>query len=98
MITKRDCLAAMENIKLAMTQLVPDGHSCAVCGDTGHQAFECHFNPLVVQEKIENFTNTWRCFHCNEIFTDPKEAEEHFGERSEMLLLQGARPVCVLSA
>ena len=22
----------------------------------------------------------WKCFHCNEVFTDPKEAEEHFGK------------------
>lgn len=21
----------------------------------------------------------WRCFHCNELFTDREEAEEHFG-------------------
>jgi hypothetical protein len=28
-------------------QLEPDGHCCAICGDSGHAAFECGFNPLV---------------------------------------------------
>jgi hypothetical protein len=22
---------------------------------------------------------SWRCFHCDEVFTDPKDAAEHFG-------------------
>lgn len=25
-------------------QTKPDGLNCAICGDTGHQAFECRFN------------------------------------------------------
>lgn len=32
---------------------------------------------------VKNLTpphfNTWRCFHCQEVFTDPDEAEAHFG-------------------
>ena len=24
----------------------------------------------------------WRCFHCNEAFTSPEEAADHFGESS----------------
>lgn len=28
-------------------QMKPDGNNCAVCGDIGHQAFECRFNPFV---------------------------------------------------
>ena len=23
---------------------------------------------------------TWRCFHCDEVFTDPAAARDHFGE------------------
>lgn len=23
----------------------------------------------------------WRCFHCDRVFTDPADAEEHFGSR-----------------
>jgi len=25
----------------------------------------------------------WRCFHCNEVFTNPKAARDHFGVDSE---------------
>lgn len=25
-------------------------------------------------------TTEWRCFHCDEIFTDPKDARLHFGD------------------
>jgi hypothetical protein len=35
---------------------------------------------------------TWRCFHCNDVFTDRDEAEAHFGI-DEMAL-----PACKLSA
>jgi hypothetical protein len=31
---------------------------------------------------------SWRCFHCDEVFTDPAEAELHFGET------QFAEPLC----
>lgn len=36
-------------------QTRPDGQSCAVCGDTGHQAMECHHNKIRswVQHKAE---------------------------------------------
>lgn len=38
---------AIEAMQLAKQQLDPDGHCCAVCGDSGHMAFECGANPLV---------------------------------------------------
>lgn len=38
---------AIENLTLAKQQLEPDGNCCSVCGDDGHMAFECGFNPLV---------------------------------------------------
>lgn len=31
----------------------------------------------------------WKCFHCNEVFIDEKEAAEHFGDRRST-----SRPVC----
>jgi hypothetical protein len=34
---------------------------------------------------------TWRCFHCNTLFTNPKHAAEHFGAH------EGATPACKLS-
>jgi hypothetical protein len=82
MIPKRDYIAAIKNLKAAMTQLAPDGKNCAICEDTDHQAFECHFNPLVVAQKAEGFQASWRCFQCNEIFTSKEKAAEHFGERN----------------
>lgn len=39
------------------------------------------YKPVVVQERIEGFESTWRCFQCNAIFTNEKEAAEHFGEK-----------------
>lgn len=35
-------------LQSAMQQLEPDGECCSVCGDSGHQAWECHFNPLYI--------------------------------------------------
>ncbi len=34
---------------------------------------------------------TWRCFHCDTLFTNPKHAAEHFGRD------EGATPACKLS-
>jgi len=31
----------------AKQQLEPDGHCCSICGDSGHMAWGCGFNPLV---------------------------------------------------
>lgn len=44
--TKRNYEEAIANLQAAMEQLEPDGGNCAVCGDGGHQAFECGHNPL----------------------------------------------------
>jgi hypothetical protein len=38
---------AIEALAEAKKQLEPDGNCCSVCGDSGHQAFECGHNPLV---------------------------------------------------
>lgn len=34
---------------------------------------------------------TWRCFHCDEVFTNPRHAAEHFGYE------EGFTPACKLS-
>lgn len=44
--TKQEYKKAIENLKLGMEQLEPDGNCCSICGDSGHMAFECGFNPL----------------------------------------------------
>jgi hypothetical protein len=45
--TKQQYLAAAQTLLHACEQLEPDGRPCVICGDTGHQAFECGHNPLV---------------------------------------------------
>ncbi len=40
---------ALEALTLARHQLEPDGNPCAVCGDSGHMAWECGHNPLLAQ-------------------------------------------------
>ena len=46
MLTEEDYDIAIAVLKLAKTQLTPDGHNCVICWDNGHQAWECRFNPL----------------------------------------------------
>lgn len=90
MITAEEYGAAIDALKLASTQLEPDGNPCAVCGDSGHQSWECHHNPLVLAKRVEVAEGRWRCYHCNEVFDDPEEARKHFGNTSE------ATPRCIL--
>lgn len=45
--TAKQYEVAIEHLRDALTQLVPNGNGCHVCGDSGHQAFECGWNPLV---------------------------------------------------
>ena len=75
--TKNLYLKAIENLKLGMIQLEPDGNCCSVCGDDGHQAWECHHNPL---SRNYMYREHWRCFHCNQIFYNVDDAHEHFGD------------------
>jgi hypothetical protein len=37
---------AIEALLMAKNQLEPDGKPCAICADSGHQAWECGHNPL----------------------------------------------------
>lgn len=81
-IKKEEYRSAIDKIKLAMTQLEPDGQLCAICGDIDHQAWECHHNPLVLAKRVEHAEGRWRCYHCDEVFDDPEEARKHFGNIS----------------
>lgn len=45
--TKEQYDNAIENLQLAKQQLEQEAHPCTVCGDSGHLAYECGFNPLV---------------------------------------------------
>lgn len=45
--------AVTDAIRDARGQLKPDGTSCHVCHDTGHQAWECGHNPLLAMALCE---------------------------------------------
>jgi hypothetical protein len=51
-LTKEQYLEAIENLKLGMTQLEPDGHCCAICSDSDHFAWGCHHNPLAMSQEV----------------------------------------------
>lgn len=70
---------AIAELECARSQLAPDGHNCAVCGDSGHQAFECHHNPLVVARRWTAATSVWRCYHCDFTARNEDQAKAHFG-------------------
>lgn len=77
--TAEDYTEAVEALELAAEQLEPDGNSCIVCGDSGHQAFECHHNPLLMARRAIAATNVFRCYHCGFVGVTQSECEEHFG-------------------
>ena len=78
MFTEKDYLSAIRKLKRGMAQLQPNGYPCFICGDTGHQAWECHHNPLVAVELAEKY----QCYHCGRIFSE-EDAEEHFGKSED---------------
>jgi hypothetical protein len=77
--SREDYEESIADLRDAMTQLAPDGDNCAVCHDSGHQAWECHHNPLVMARKAVALESAWRCFHCDAVFTDEDAARAHFG-------------------
>lgn len=82
-ITAFDYDQAIYDLMCAKEQLTPDGKSCSVCGDGGHQAWECHHNPLVMTRRAAKERATYRCFHCGQSFMDQDTAADHFGKRDE---------------
>lgn len=82
-ITAEDYDDAIAELREAKTQLEPDGDNCHVCHDSGHQAWECHHNPLAMARQAAHMRHQWRCFHCGDVFTDEKLAAEHFGSRGD---------------
>ena len=88
-ISAEDYDEAINDLTRAKEQLKPNGNCCAVCEDGGHQAWECHHNPLVMARRTAKELATYRCFHCGKSFTDLNDAKEHFGSRDER-----ERPAC----
>jgi hypothetical protein len=89
---KEDYEKSIKDLQEGMTQLEPDGNCCAICGDNDHQAWECHHNPLVHSKRYWKSLTEYRCFHCGQVFTDEKNAEEHFGKRKD----EPPLPICSL--
>jgi hypothetical protein len=81
--TAADYDEAIEALVAAKGQLEPDGRGCVVCGDSGHQAMECHHNPLVMARRFAAAEDVWVCFHCGERFTTADDARRHFGPELE---------------
>ncbi len=54
---------AIKSLTDGKRQLEPDGDPCAVCGDGGHQAMECGFNPLVAMLLCQQIARTADEFH-----------------------------------
>lgn len=82
-ITAEDYDEAIRDLEAAKTQLKPDGNNCAVCHDSGHQAWECHHNPLVMARRGVKAELEWRCFHCGDVFHTAAEAVGHFGKSQD---------------
>jgi hypothetical protein len=82
-LTLADYNEAIEALQDAKQQMEPDGENCRVCGDSGHQAWQCHHNPLVMARRAAKSQTEWRCFHCGDVFTDEQAATEHFGRTSD---------------
>lgn len=78
--TVEDYDEAIEALQDARNQVEPDGALCRVCHDGGHQAWECHHNPLVMARRAVQSSTVWRCYHCGGVFTTYEDAEEHFGK------------------
>jgi uncharacterized protein with PIN domain len=83
LITADEYDEAIRELQAAKTQLKPDGNNCAVCHDSGHQAWECHHNPLVMARRGVKAEMEWRCFHCGDVFHTDTEARAHFGKSED---------------
>ena len=79
LITREQYFNALHMIVEAMGQLEPDSRVCVLCGDNDHQAWECDLNPVKMMLEAKRQRGEWRCFHCNETFTNYAAAREHFG-------------------
>ena len=58
-ITAEDYDEAIQDLQQAKTQLQPDGDNCHVCHDSGHQAWECHHNPLAMAREASKMRYQW---------------------------------------
>lgn len=72
--TTHQYVEAIKALQEGMQQLEPDGHCCSVCGDGGHQAFECGHNPLFAMATCQEMSVDARDLHDilhNGVIADP---------------------------
>ena len=79
-LTAADYDEAIQALQDAKAQAEHPCGGCTVCGDCGHQANQCHHNPLLMARRAIMSAKVWRCYHCNAVFTDHADAEVHFGK------------------
>lgn len=102
--TQADYTDAIIALVAGMSQLEPDGDNCHVCHDSGHQAWECHHNPLVMAKRaaqaraMEGTAIPWRCFHCSQVFHTVEDAREHFGKDPRVVAECRRRYICIRCA
>lgn len=61
--TLKDYETAIENLQGGMQQLVGDARHCMVCGDSGHMAYECRHNPLLIMLRYNVFVHAAEGLH-----------------------------------
>lgn len=73
--TAEDYAEAIRALQDAALQLEPDGRDCTVCGDGGHQGFECDgHNPLILARVgYARITHQWPGRMGQTEITDPRE-------------------------
>ncbi len=89
MYSKDDYFEAIYILFRGSSQLEPNGIHCSICEDIGHQAWQCHHNPLNHAKQFWASMTSFRCFHCGRLFTGDKDAIEHFGEKASSFV-----PLC----
>lgn len=65
----------------ALTCNDPDSKECSDNCITRHRHELSAANAALAEERAarERAEQSWKCFHCGEVFTDEKEAADHFG-------------------
>lgn len=84
--TKEQYQQAIRHLHDGLTQLQPDGHCCAICGDSGHQAWECGHNPLYAMAVCEGIARRATEIHDRVHDMERREGSENVAaERADIL-------------
>jgi hypothetical protein len=85
--TREQYVAAIANLSDALDQLVPDGRSCAICHDSGHQAWECGHNPLYAMACCTEITartkDLHEAFHATDKAANDRNVDAEISDQRE---------------